>query len=405
MLGWPTSPASRARRRTLIYHWLTGLQDELVTACCPGRAARAGHRVADRPGDLRRDRRARPQGPPRRGLRHRRRARTRADRPERFVPMSTRRGRPTFYEFDSADLLAALQGHGRPRRGAGGDLPLAHRHRGLPVPHRHVLAQRAGCPLRPGVHPRPRHDRVPVLPDHRRCGHRGTVEVVQSYMFGHSRPRSSTTVRRPRRAGRTRPHSQPTIAISPEEQAFHGYRRPHSDHPAQLHRRREGRRGAGDTLGALIDRPRRPAPGHQGAPGHRGRRPAPLRQRLRQRRGRPLHRRAGHQGQGRRLGDDPARGRRRLRPPMPRYDSLLDSLGGTPLVGLPRLSPLGRRAAVGQARGPQPDRVGQGPGRLLHDRRRPRRTGCSGRARRSSSPPAATPGSRWPCWPGCAATG
>ena len=35
--------------------------------------------------------------------------------------------------------------------------------------------------------------------------------------------------------------------------------------------------------------------------------------------------------------------------------------GGTPLVGLPRLSPVPRRAAVGEAGGPQPDRLGQGP--------------------------------------------
>ena len=40
---------------------------------------------------------------------------------------------------------------------------------------------------------------------------------------------------------------------------------------------------------------------------------APLRQRLRQRRGRPVHRLAGHRAQGRRRGDDPARRRRRMR--------------------------------------------------------------------------------------------
>ena len=50
---------------------------------------------------------------------------------------STPPGSPTFYEFDSTDLLPALQGDGRPRRGAGGRLPLAHRDRGLPEPHRH----------------------------------------------------------------------------------------------------------------------------------------------------------------------------------------------------------------------------------------------------------------------------
>ena len=60
-----------------------------------------------------------------------------SDRPERFVEMVNAAGSPTFYEFDSTDLLPALQGDGRERRGAGGRLPLAHRHRGLPEPHRH----------------------------------------------------------------------------------------------------------------------------------------------------------------------------------------------------------------------------------------------------------------------------
>ena len=68
---------------------------------------------------------------------------------------------------------------------------------------------------------------------------------------------------------------------------------------------------------------------------------------------------------------DPARGGRRLvltvlptatEAFMARYDSLLDAVGGTPLVGLPRLSPSCRgRAVVGQARGPEPDRLDQGP--------------------------------------------
>ena len=71
------------------------------------------------------------------------------------------------------------------------------------------------------------------------------------------------------------------------------------------------------------------------------RRPAPLRQRLRQRRGRPLPVRPLHPGRGRRLRDDPPSRRRRLgsRRPDVRFDSLLDSVGRTPLVGLPRLSP------------------------------------------------------------------
>ena len=50
----------------------------------------------------------------------------------------------------------ALQGDGGQRRGAGGHLPLAHRDRGLPVAHRHLLCLRAERPLRAGLHPRRR---------------------------------------------------------------------------------------------------------------------------------------------------------------------------------------------------------------------------------------------------------
>ena len=135
-----------------------------------------------------------------------------------------------------------------------------------------------------------------------------------------------------------------------------------------------GRHPARAVIDDLETRPPRP----QGPAGRRRRRPAPVRQRLRQRRGRPLHRRPGHRGQGRRHGDHPARrSRRRLTPSaMARYDSLLDSVGDTPLVGLPRLSPSPGRAAVGQARGPQPDRVDQGPRRARDGRGRRRRTAC-----------------------------
>ena len=87
-----------------------------------------------------------------------------------------------------------------------------------------------------------------------------------------------------------------------------------------------------------------------------------------------------------------------------RYDSLLDSLGNTPLVGLPGMSPARRRPAVGQARGPQPHRVGEGPRGVLHGASRRRRTACSSPARRSWSRPRGTPASRWPWSPSSAAT-
>ena len=76
-----------------------------------------------------------------------------SDRPARFVPMLNAARSPTFYEFDSHDLLRALPRDGRARRGAGGDLPLAHGDRGLPVPHGHRAGAwsraRTTCSSRP----------------------------------------------------------------------------------------------------------------------------------------------------------------------------------------------------------------------------------------------------------------
>ena len=68
-----------------------------------------------------------------------------SDRPERLVEMVNAAGSPTFYEFDSTDLLQLYKEMG-PRRGAGGRLPLAHRDRGLPQPHRHRPGERARTP-------------------------------------------------------------------------------------------------------------------------------------------------------------------------------------------------------------------------------------------------------------------
>ena len=75
---------------------------------------------------------------------------------------------------------AALPRDGRPRRGAGGHLPLAHRHRGVPVAHRHLLRLRAERPLRAGVDPGAgtrRARRAPLVPHRGRRGRpRKTVE-------------------------------------------------------------------------------------------------------------------------------------------------------------------------------------------------------------------------------------
>ena len=140
----------------------------------PGSRLRLGSRHArDHPGPGRRDRRARPPRPPRRGVRRRRRPG--GSRPARAVHPDAQRG-------PVADVLrvrlggpaAALPRHGRPRRGAGGRLPLAHRDRGLPVAHRRLATPpsraRTTCWSRPAE---PDDRRVPLVPDRRRRGHRG----------------------------------------------------------------------------------------------------------------------------------------------------------------------------------------------------------------------------------------
>ncbi|CAA9239311.1 MAG: Sulfur/cysteine carrier protein CysO, partial [uncultured Blastococcus sp.] len=91
-----------------------------------------------------------------------------------------------------------------------------------------------------------------------------------------------------------------------------GHRGPDPHHPAHPHRRQQDRRGQRRHARHARRRPRDQAPGAEEPPHHRGGQAAPLRQRLRQRRGRAVHRRAGHPGQGRRLGDDPPGRRGRL---------------------------------------------------------------------------------------------
>ena len=116
-----------------------------------GWARHADHR----PGDVRRDRRARQAGPPRRGVRHRRRSR--GQRPGRAAGRDgQRRGQPDVLRVRLHRAARALQGDVGARRGTRRRLPLPHRHRGLPEPHRHRPGQRARRPLRAGQHPRAR---------------------------------------------------------------------------------------------------------------------------------------------------------------------------------------------------------------------------------------------------------
>ena len=60
---------------------------------------------------------------------------------------------------------------------------------------------------------------------------------------------------------------------------------------------------------------------------------------------------------------------------MARYSSLIDAVGGTPLVGSAAAVAVPVGAALGQARGPEPDRLDQGPAGAGHGRAARRRTG------------------------------
>ena len=144
----------------------------------------------------------------------------------------------------------------------------------------------------------------------------------------------------------------------------------------------------GATLAELIDdlESRHPGIKERLVEVEDGRRPAPLRQRLRQRRGRPVHRRARHRRSA-------TATRSSCCPPSPAADRA-DALRLAARLG--RQHParraaaavaVARRAAVGQARGPQPDRLDQGPRRRWRWSRTPRRRAGSGPAAPSSSRP------------------
>ena len=143
-------------------------------------------------------------------------------------------------------------------------LPLAHRDRGLSVAHRHRPGDGAGRPLRAGLDARSEHTRT------------GRWNFGRSGLLTESSPKKKSR--------------------SPEPwQSKYGSRRSCAPTPA-ARRPSTAQRG---TLAEVIDSVESDHPGHQGAP-DRGRRPAPLHQRLRQRRGRPVHRRARRHGRRRR---------------------------------------------------------------------------------------------------------
>ena len=143
----------------------------------------------------------------------------------------------------------------------------------------------------------------------------------------------------------------------------HGHRGPHPDDPA--HRTPTARRaveGVRRHAARAHRRPRDPPPRHP-RPHRRRRRPAPLRQRLPQRRGRPLPRRHRHRASATATSSRSCR-------PSPAADAVADALRLAARLGRRHAArrpaaavAVARRAAVGQARGPQPDRLDQGPRR------------------------------------------
>ena len=94
------------------------------------------------------------------------------DRPVRFIPMLNAARSPTFYEFDSADLLA-LYREMDDRDEEPVDLPLAHGDRGVPLADRHRAGPGTGRPLRARLDPRTGLGGVPLVPDPGRRGDRG----------------------------------------------------------------------------------------------------------------------------------------------------------------------------------------------------------------------------------------
>ena len=133
------------------------------------------------------------------------------------------------------------------------------------------------------------------------------------------------------------------------------------------------------------------------ADGHGRRRAASLRQHLPQRRGHPLPEPARHAAEGRRRRLDPAgAGRRRPSPAATRHartESMLDTIGNTPLVELPRFSPKPGVQLYAKLEGQNPtgsvkDRIAK---YMIEAAERERR--ADARTRRSSSRRAATPAS------------
>ena len=210
---------------------------------------------------------------------------------------------PTFYEFDSGDLLRLYRD-----MDARDEEPVV-------IYHSHTATE--AYPSRTDISYASEPDAHYVLVSTRETGTepgrtssaRSASWTVSSRRkkFGSSRrwTRSSPIPDRSARRRQPPPHSSEETHAMAVEVSIPTILRSYTGGAKAVE-------AAGATLDEAVADLESRHPGPARAAG-RGRRAAPLRQRLRQRRGRPLPRRAGHPARRRRHRDDPARRRRRRR--------------------------------------------------------------------------------------------
>ena len=144
-------------------------------------------------------------GPPRRGVRRRRGPG--GQRPPRALhPDAERRPLAHVLRVRLGRPAQALPRDGRPRRGAGGHLPLAHRHRGLPLPHRH-LATRTSPARTTSSSPPP----TPTTPGPSSSARSGSWTARSPRKRSRSSRRTRSRVPSLRSYGPNRPHREISI--------------------------------------------------------------------------------------------------------------------------------------------------------------------------------------------------
>ena len=273
---------------------------------------------------------------------------------------------PTFFRFDPAEQLQLYKQMDERGRGDRRRLPLPHRDRGLPVADRRLPRRGAAGPLRAGLHGR----------------------VGQRRRTGRVCARTgSSTATSPRRRSRSR--NSPAVAGALQLDASTGRRRRRAQMAVEVRiptilRTFTGGEKAVQGDGATL------------LAGHRRRRGPPSRSQGAAGRGRTGCAGSSTSTSTTRTSGSAAASRPRPptatsssccrpsraaeRPVVTRYASLADSVGHTPLVGLPTAVAERGRTALGQAGGPQPDRFDQGPRGAGHDPRgRGRRDAAAGR--------------------------